>query len=249
MEIKIDGKEVEVCPGETILEVCRRENIPIPTLCYHEAFGGQGACRMCMVEVKEGDCTRMVASCTYPIHQEIEVITMSEKINRVRSTLAMLQYRRAPNSEYIRQLYDTYHVEPMPLALVDPMEKCILCRLCVNACEQMGRNAIAMVRRGIDKKVSTPFDEAADDCIGCMACVQVCPTGAIQVMEEAGKRVIWNKSFDLITCDRCGKPFATRDEIAYMEKKTNLYEYEHLCERCRPKAMAKKMEALNRDNS
>ena len=86
MKVTIDGNEIEVNLGETILEAAKRAGVGIPTLCYSEAFGGQGVCRMCMVEVKDGDRKRLVASCTYPITGEIEVQTNTPELREIRVT-------------------------------------------------------------------------------------------------------------------------------------------------------------------
>ena len=66
MLIKIDGREIEALPGETILQAARREGIFIPSLCYSDATEPTNACRLCMVEVSEGKRTRLVASCAFP---------------------------------------------------------------------------------------------------------------------------------------------------------------------------------------
>lgn len=237
MKLVIDGREVYAYPGETILEVCRRENIFIPTLCYHPAFKGQGACRMCMVELEdEGGNVKMVASCTYPVREGLKIITSSEKIDKVRKTIVMLLSSRARASTYMQDLAAEYGVEPLSLPGLDN-EKCILCRLCVNACQAMGSSVLAAVWRGIDKRISTPYEEEAEECIGCAACYEVCPTGAIEFREEDGKRIIWHKAFNLVFCERCGKAYATEEQIAQVKAKTG-FPLPNLCELCRSKVAA-----------
>jgi ferredoxin len=111
-------------------------------------------------------------------------------------------------------------------------EKCILCGLCAKACAEMGTGAISTVGRGIAKKIATPYEEASPDCIGCTACAQVCPTHAIEFSESGKNRTIWGKTFELVTCADCGKPFATREELTYLESD------ETRCADCRKKAAA-----------
>lgn len=235
MKIRIDGKEIEVTAGETILEVARREGIHIPTLCYHEAFGEQGICRLCIVEIKEEERTRLVASCTYPINSEIEVKTTTPEIERIRRNIIMLLYRRAPNSEYMKKLYEEYG-RPGEVKPVDPEESCILCRLCVRACEKLGANAISAVLRGTEKRIATPYDESSPDCIGCCSCAQVCPTGAIKITTMPGKYEIWNKTFEMEKCEECGRPFIPQTLLDYMESKLGLeLPKENLCPECRRK--------------
>lgn len=238
MKIKVNGKELEAIRGESILELCKRENVPIPTFCYHQAFGGQGACRMCMVEIREEglDKTRLVAACTYSLNSQIEIITESETIKRIRRTIVMLLARRAEDSPLMKEMADTYNTPRLDAVVTEP-KNCILCGLCIHACEQMGKSAIWSMFRGIDKRIATPYDEASDDCIGCAACARICPTQAISLEEKDSKRVIWNKSFELVACQRCGKEYATREEIEYLKERSE-YGQENLCESCRKKMLA-----------
>lgn len=245
MKIKIDGREIDVIPGETILEAAKKAGIYIPTLCYNEAFGGKGHCRMCMVEVTNGNSVRIVASCTYPINSEIEVKTSTPAIDKIRRNIVMLLYKRASGSQMTEKLYKEYGCEPNVL-IEAPNERCILCNLCVYACEQMGSSAISTILRGTDKRVASPYDEASPACIGCGACAEVCPTGAIEMIETNTERQIWNKNFALVTCERCGRSFATREQLEYLAAKIGQEGYsERLCESCRKKAVAEKINQFN----
>ena len=248
MKIVIDGKECQAERGEFILEVAQRNSIDIPSLCHDEALPGQACCRICIVEVLENNWSKVVTSCVFPITKEIEVITDSEKLIKMRKMIIMLLLARAPESYSIKKLALKYEVSSLTRFTADGKEKCMLCNLCVSACEKLGTSAISTVNRGITKKVATPYDEPSLSCIGCGACANVCPNGVIEVLEKDGKRVIWNKEFELITCSSCGENYATREQLQYVDKKLDvkLKEYGEgfFCEKCRKRLMAEQLNGV-----
>lgn len=240
MKLKIDGNYYEGNSGETLMELAKRNNINIPNLCHKKGFEGQGRCRLCMVEVKEGNKTKIVSSCVFPIKDGIEVTTNSNNILTMRKNIILLLLLRTPNNDYVKALADEYNVAPPKRYFdVNLKEDCILCGLCVKACEMMGTNAISFVNRGTTKKVSTPYDDSSKDCIGCGACVDVCPTNAINLEDKNGKRIIWNKTFDLVSCSICGKYYTTKEAINYVSDKLNIQE-EAICDNCKRKMIGEK---------
>jgi NADH dehydrogenase/NADH:ubiquinone oxidoreductase subunit G len=80
----INGLQVSVEQGTTILEAANFLGFPIPTLCHMEGLSPLGACRLCVVEVKSGKRTRVVASCMYPVAEGIEVSTKTDRVMNVR---------------------------------------------------------------------------------------------------------------------------------------------------------------------
>lgn len=222
------------------MELAKRNNINIPNLCHKDGIEGQGRCRLCMVEVKEGNKTKIVSSCVYPIRDGLEVVTDTEKIIAIRKNIILLLLLKTPNNEYIKSLAEEYSVKA-PYRYVDNniKENCILCGLCVKACENLGTSAISFVNRGTTKKVSTPYDDPSKDCIGCGACAEVCPTNAITMTEKNGKRTIWNKNFELVKCSLCGKSYATDETLKFIESKLGNDE-ERICNSCRKKIISEK---------
>ncbi len=241
MNIKIDGKYYKGKEGETLLELAKRKKIEIPSLCHKKGFEGLGRCRLCLVEVKEGKRTKIVSSCVYPIKDGIEVLTNTERIIKMRKDIVLLLLLRTPNNEYIKKLAREYDVEaPERYLNIDEKEDCILCGLCVKACEKLGTSAISLVNRGTTKKISTPYDDASKDCIGCGACAEVCPTDAISLVEHDGKRTIWNRTFNLVKCSRCGKYYTTEEALHFIDDKLGIENEEHLCEACNKRLMGEK---------
>jgi NADH dehydrogenase/NADH:ubiquinone oxidoreductase subunit G len=239
MLIKIDGKTYKGHPGETLMEVARRNGINIPSLCYKKGFEGLGRCRLCLVEVSEGKRSKIVSACVYPIKEGIEVTTITDEIIKMRKDIILLLLLRAPDNEYIQQLVKEYEVKAPERYIQNDNDDCILCGLCVKACEKLGTKAISLVNRGITKKVSTPYDDPSKDCIGCGACAETCPTNAIKLEESNGIRTIWNRDFDLVKCSICGKYYTTLDALKFIEDKLASNE-EHICDTCKKKSTASK---------
>jgi NADH dehydrogenase/NADH:ubiquinone oxidoreductase subunit G len=227
--------DVTVCTaekGEYILDIAERTGIFIPHLCHHPALPGLGACRLCVVEVNEGGRPSVVVSCVYPVTKDCEVATDNAKIKRLRANVIALLRDRAPAAVEMQGLAYVHGVPANDRFTAVADEKCILCGLCAKACAEMGTGAISTVGRGIAKKIATPYEEASPDCIGCTACAQVCPTHAIEFSDDGKTRAIWGKTFELVTCADCGKPFATREELDHLESD------ETRCADCRKKAAA-----------
>lgn len=204
--LTIDGREIQVEEGHTILEAAREHLISIPTLCYHEALEPFAACRMCVVELQNRRGEPLVPACTYPCEDGLVVRTNSEKVRHSRRMTIELLMASAAHVPLIKAMAEELGVTTPRFT----MEKndCILCGLCVRACREIvGVGAISAINRGIDKKVSPPFQIASDVCIGCGTCVLVCPTGAITLADISdGARTVhaWESEFETVRCRSCG---------------------------------------------
>ncbi|MBW1614550.1 MAG: (2Fe-2S)-binding protein [Deltaproteobacteria bacterium] len=238
INLTIDGREIQAEEGSTILQAARNNGIEIPTLCYHDELTASGACRLCSVEIKKGKRTRVVASCIYQVEEDLVVNTQSERVMNVRRLVLQLLMARCPTSEVIRELAEKLGVEPQERFQLDEDKgKCILCRQCVEVCEQVvGVSAIGFLNRGADKSVGTPFMEPSGVCIGCGACAYVCPTGHIKMeeSENGNERVIWGKTFKMAACKVCGRYFAPQEQLEYIGKKTGVpLDKLYTCVNCR----------------
>jgi len=186
IRVVIDGREIEVERDTTILEAAEKLNIPIPTLCYHKALEPYGACRLCTVEVVHRGRSRLVTACNYPIRDEIEVFTASEKVLKGRRMIVELLLARCPEVPLLQRLAAELGIEKPRFPLKE--DNCILCGLCVRVCQELvGVSAISFVGRGVEREVSTPFYKISEDCIACGACAFVCPTGAIKLEDITDK--------------------------------------------------------------
>ncbi|NLH18101.1 MAG: 4Fe-4S dicluster domain-containing protein [Phycisphaerae bacterium] len=189
IQLTIDGKKVSVEPGQTVLDAAREGNIPIPTLCSHESLIPYGACRLCIVEVRHRNKTRLLASCTLPAAEGMEVTTNSEKVIRTRRMLAELLLARCPESKAIRNIAAQLGVEKTRFgkphlkdnSAIVGTDGCILCGMCVRVCNDILKiGALGFEGRGASRRVVTPFEKPSEVCLSCGACSFVCPTGAIE---------------------------------------------------------------------
>ena len=214
INVKINGIEVSVPKGSTILEAARIAGVEIPTLCFMKEKNEIGACRICVVEANEGRGFRIVTSCVYPVSEGMEVLTNSEKIQKARKTTLelilsthdkkCLSCARSTNCE-LQKLCRDYGVEDSTFEgfkphyeldystphLVRDNNKCILCRRCVAACREQYVSVIGANDRGIDTNIGQAFELSLNNtpCISCGQCTVVCPTGALTVKDDTDK--IW----------------------------------------------------------
>lgn len=218
----IDGKDVSARKGAMLLEAIRGAGISVPTLCAHESVSRSGACRLCVVEIKKGNRTRIVTSCLYGVEEGLLVDTQSPRVKNVRRLVMELLLARCPESDLLQKMAKDMNVEPQDRYAVDTDKgKCILCRSCVRVCEEVvGVSAIGLFSRGSYKQVGTPYNEKSDVCIGCGACVYVCPTGHIEMTSTGDKRKIWGRTFKMQACTKCGKYFAPVDQLKFISQKT-----------------------------
>lgn len=186
INFKINGETVQAEPGWTVLETARHYGIHIPTLCYHEAVEASGACRLCVVEAVQGNWSKIVISCMYPVAEGIEIQTESERVRNVRRWILEMLLAECPSSKEIRALAVSYGVKSTRFESHHPEEECILCGLCVRTCKEVvGVNAISTVGRGVHKKIGAPYMEPSEACVACGSCVTVCPTGAMRARLDA----------------------------------------------------------------
>jgi bidirectional [NiFe] hydrogenase diaphorase subunit len=190
IHLTIDDRQIQVSQGRTLLEACREHGISIPTLCFHPALEPYGGCRLCMVELEMSSRSRLVAACTYPCEEGLVVHTHSEKVVRSRRMTMELILAGSGTNPQMLELAKELGVEQVRFKLPEESD-CVLCGLCVRACREIvGVNAIAVIQRGISKKVAAPFQVTSSRCIGCGTCVLVCPTGAFDLSSITGYRQV-----------------------------------------------------------
>ncbi len=226
LTLNIDGREIQAEEGKVILEVARENSMYIPSLCYNEGVAPYGACRLCLVEIVANGRERLVASCLYPVEEGLIVKTNSERVMANREMTMELLLARCPNVPVIQDLAKRLGVDKISFKLED--EKCILCGLCVRACEEVvGVSAISLVSRGVNREVAAPFYEPSDTCIGCGSCAYVCPLNTIEMEDVGDTRTIVfpnpkmkKTEFKLKKCKTCGNYWAPEKQLDYIIKES-----------------------------
>jgi bidirectional [NiFe] hydrogenase diaphorase subunit len=177
--LEIDGRKVQAEEGMTILEAAQSVGIYIPTLCHHEKLEPYGACRICTVEIEARGKTNLVASCLYPVEQNLVVRTRSERVDKTRKMLLELMLAHAPDAPKLQDLAQEYRANKARFEKESSF--CILCGLCVRYCAEVKKkNAIGFVDRGARREVVFIPEIASKECWNCKECFPLCPTEALQ---------------------------------------------------------------------
>ncbi|MBU2549484.1 MAG: (2Fe-2S)-binding protein, partial [Proteobacteria bacterium] len=203
VSLKIDGREVVVPEGTSILEAARENGFHIPTLCHHPDLSPYGGCRLCVVEVD--GAPRLVASCVTPVRNGMDVVVKNERIVEARRTI--LEFLFAERNHYcmicaqsgdcelqalayeyqvdhltVPVLGDEFPVDTTHEDLVIDHNRCVLCGRCIRACQELAGNAVlGFQNRGGRTMVCVDLNGQLGEssCVSCGLCVQLCPTGAI----------------------------------------------------------------------
>ena len=226
VKLTINGQEIEVKEGTTVLRAAEQAGFTIPTLCDHKDLTPYGGCRLCMVEVQ--GFRGPTASCTLPVNPGMVVTTESPALSNSRRTILELILSNYYDAGYETSLEDTelghwvkvygidaqkvmpskphYEVnsDPNPFVWVD-MNKCILCTRCIRACAEIqGRFVWSLAERGFNTRVVAGADTDMLDarCESCGACVAYCPTGALNNKMSISAGIAEKKV--TTTCTYCG---------------------------------------------
>ena len=204
----IDGIEVNVKNGTTILEAAKEVGIDIPTLCFLKDINEIGDCRICLVEVQ--GARGFVTACMQKVEQGMVIKTNTDQVNEARKNVLKLILSshdkkclsciRHGNCELQKLalkfgITDIEFEGELPtrvfdeksVAVVRDTSKCVLCRRCVSTCKNIQEiGAIDCVNRGYDSTISTFEHKSLDDvnCTFCGQCIQNCPTAGLHEKEN-----------------------------------------------------------------
>ena len=241
VNLTINGKKIKAPAGMTVLEAAQQEDIYIPTLCHHKSLDPEGTCRLCIVEISGSIRDSIRISCIQEVKEGLIVETDTKKINNNRKLILELLLGRAPEAQSLKKLAAQYSVTKSRFETGESND-CILCGRCVRVCrDKIGMHALCFVNRGPQRKLTTDFERLSEYCIGCGACTNVCPTGAIRMEDKGDQRKIftWDQvtaKFTLERCTHCNKPFAPKRYLELINKKAytpkGLEYVDYICPDC-----------------
>ncbi|MDD5070710.1 MAG: NADH-dependent [FeFe] hydrogenase, group A6 [Candidatus Omnitrophica bacterium] len=214
----INGLEVTVKRGTTILDAAKTINVKIPTLCKHADLPASAACGICVVKVK--GTTKMIRACCTPLEEKMDIITHDAELQKIRRTVLELILSNHPNDclqcprnnncelqslaadfgicevpfpQFLRELPADKSTKTINLI----PEKCILCGRCVYVCQEIQDVwALSFIERGHQTRISPAGDINLSEspCIQCGQCSAHCPTGAISEFDETS--VVWDNLYN-----------------------------------------------------
>ncbi len=226
VRLTIDNQIVEAEEGSTIFDAASKIGIYIPALCYHESLSPGGSCRLCVVEIIANGTSDLMAACTYPAEEGLEVRTNSEKVVKARRLAMELLLAQRPHSARLQELARELGIDKTSFTMKE--QECILCGLCVRTCREIvGVGAINFIAQGIGRDNEEPSIEVSPvECIGCDSCAYICPTDAIAVEDVGDTRILTTPSgkleFKLKRCNTCGKYWAPEKQLDYIIEKVDL---------------------------
>ncbi len=236
--LSVDGVEVSVPEGTSVMRAATRVGVTIPRLCATDSLQAFGSCRLCVVEIKGRN--GLPAACTTLVEEGMRVVTHTDRVKKLRRNVMELYVSDHPpesitspkngDSELLdmvaavglREVRYGYQGanhfadekdESNPYFTFDPAQ-CIVCSRCVRACEDIqGTYALTIDGRGFASKVVASQDEnfLDSECVSCGACVQACPTAALT--EKSLIDMGQPEHTEITTCAYCGVGCSFRAEM------------------------------------
>ena len=247
--LKINGRRVTVGDDATILDAARAAGVEVPALCHFDGLEPWGGCRLCVVDMSQAgwddDWFKVVTACNHPVEEGMTVVTDSERIIETRRVVLDLLLARCPEAPLIQELARDYGIEETSYTPNPEPDDCILCGLCTRVCDHIGVSAISSTDRGWGREIAPPFHQPPPDCIGCLACAEICPTDCIPYETSNTERKIWGKTFEMLRDPATGQAVITKAQAAFFAGRNNVPgTYFEKSDTSKRKAMAKTFAAL-----
>jgi NADH dehydrogenase/NADH:ubiquinone oxidoreductase subunit G len=224
--LTIDGRRVTVDDDATILDAARAAGVPIPTLCHFDGLEPWGGCRLCVVDMwQKGwdeDWFKMVTACNHTVADGMRVFTATDRVLETRTVVLDLLLARCPETPLVRRLAAEHGLRETSFEINEEATDCILCGLCTRVCDHLGVSAISSISRGWGREIAPPFKEPPPDCIGCLACAEICPTDCIPYEEDGLRRRIWGREFEMLRDPVTGRAVVTRAQAEHFARRSGV---------------------------
>lgn len=227
LTFKLNGQDVEVEPGTTILNAARAQSVEIPTFCYQKRLSTLASCRMCLVEVEgrpklEPACATVIADGMSVLSHSARVVSSREDMLEI--LLAnhpldcpvcdkggecelqdtVFEYGKGDSRLYDpKRVFRTRDIE-LNKVITFNANRCIQCQRCVRVCEELvGEVALGTMERGLDSEI-TGVGNSLKNCSHCGNCIEVCPVGALMSTPYRYKARPWDLERTETSCNFCG---------------------------------------------
>jgi NADH-quinone oxidoreductase subunit G len=238
VKITVDGREVEVDPKQPLIRACHDQGVDVPMYCYHPGLTPVGSCRICQVEVKQGEMPpRVVVACRTPIAEGMVVNTQAPGAHEARKQCLEFLLKNHPldcpicdkagecdlqdysfaegqgegrSSEPRRKLAKR---KDLGEVIVLDQERCILCSRCVRFFEDVTHKAQLTVSGLGSRSVISTFGDRPLDGNYQGNVADICPVGALTLKEFRFQARVWNLTKTASTCAECSRGCATTVEV------------------------------------
>jgi NADH-quinone oxidoreductase chain G len=235
--LTIDGKQVTVPQGTTVLNAAKKISVPVPVFCYHGELEPIGACRMCLVEIEK--MPKLVISCAMVATEGMVVHTANEKV--IKGQKGMLEFllinhpldcpvcdkggecelqdntfANGPGGSRFIETKRRFVKKDLNQLIRLDMNRCIMCRRCVRTCSDLeGEGVLGVIERGYKSEIAM-FSGGDSKCTYCGDCIESCPVGALTSIPFRFKARVWELKRTNTVCtycaDGCRLTLETRDQ-------------------------------------
>jgi len=234
--LTIDGREVTVEPGKTILQAAEVLGIEIPTFCYHPGLSIAANCRMCLVDITKDPARpmKLVPACHAQVGDGMTVSTQSDKVKRTRQSVLEFILLNHPvdcpicdqaGECVLQDHYFKYSAQPSRLFhrkqhkakakvlgpdIILDAERCILCTRCVRFCDEVAKTPqLEVINRGEHSEITTfPGTQLDNPYSGNV--VDICPVGALTSRDFRFRTRVWMLQATRGVCPECSRGCTTR---------------------------------------
>ncbi len=238
VKITVDGRELEVEPGQPLIRACHECGVDVPMYCYHPGLDPVGSCRICQVEVQQGKApARVVAACRTPVAEGMVVNTETPKVRDTRRECLEFLLKNHPldcpicdkagecdlqdyafaqgqaegrSNEPRRELKKRVDLGEV---IVHDRERCLLCSRCVRFfTEVCKRPQLTVSGLGSRSQISTFGERPLEgNYQGNLA--DICPVGALTLKRFRFQARVWNLTKTASTCAECSRGCAVTVEV------------------------------------